>query len=130
MDRKDAEILNILRQDSRTRNVKIAEKIGISESAVRKRISRLVSRGLIAGFTIKTANEQVSAIVLLKLEPRKTGEVMASLKSRGVEIFEFSGNYDLGVSVSASDLQSLNRYLDELRELDGVVETDTLVRLK
>ncbi|MCL4332248.1 MAG: Lrp/AsnC family transcriptional regulator, partial [Candidatus Thermoplasmatota archaeon] len=83
----------------------------------------------IKGFTIRTAEEEVTAIVLLKLEPKKTGTVMSRLRSSGMEVFEFSGDYDLGVSVSASDLQALNRYLDDLRGMEGILETDTLVRL-
>ncbi|MCL5785078.1 MAG: Lrp/AsnC family transcriptional regulator [Candidatus Thermoplasmatota archaeon] len=130
MDRKDTEILEILRRNSRTRNVQIAEELGISESGVRKRIARLVADGQITGFTIRTSDDAMTAIILMKLEPRKAGEVISSIKKMGLEIYEFSGNYDLGVSVSVTDLQVLNKYLDELRSINGVLETDTLVRLK
>ncbi len=42
MDKTDDQILQILRQDSRAAFVDIASKVGLSEAAVRRRVSNLV----------------------------------------------------------------------------------------
>ncbi|MCD6512572.1 MAG: Lrp/AsnC family transcriptional regulator [Thermoplasmata archaeon] len=60
MDEKDRKILEILMENARTPYTKIAEKIGLSEGAVRKRISSLESQGIIKKYV---------AIV----DPRKIG---------------------------------------------------------
>ncbi|MBN2121510.1 Lrp/AsnC family transcriptional regulator [Candidatus Micrarchaeota archaeon] len=51
MDEKDEEILHTLMRNSRTPLTRIALKLGITETAVRKRIKKLEERGIIKSYT-------------------------------------------------------------------------------
>jgi Lrp/AsnC family transcriptional regulator for asnA, asnC and gidA len=51
MDEKDEEILLTLMRNSRTPLTRIAKKLGITETAVRKRIVKLEERGIIKSYT-------------------------------------------------------------------------------
>jgi DNA-binding Lrp family transcriptional regulator len=51
-DEIDERIIRILQEDSRRAFVDIANEIGLSESAVRRRVKNLVDRAIIKRFTI------------------------------------------------------------------------------
>ena len=46
-------ILQILRENARTPFVKIAELLGVSETAVRKRVRKLEEQGIIRKYTVE-----------------------------------------------------------------------------
>ena len=52
-DRVDELLLGLLREDARASNTKIATRLGLSESAVRRRIANLKSNGRIRRFTVE-----------------------------------------------------------------------------
>jgi DNA-binding Lrp family transcriptional regulator len=47
MDEVDRQIIKILKEDSRAATVKIGEKVGLTEGAIRKRIKTLTDEGII-----------------------------------------------------------------------------------
>ncbi|GBF09650.1 HTH-type transcriptional regulator LysM, partial [Aeropyrum pernix] len=53
LDEKDLKLLSILKRNSRTSYSYIARELGITESAVRKRIKRLVRLGVVRRFTLE-----------------------------------------------------------------------------
>ena len=53
LDKIDEKIINILKTDSRKAFVEIAPEVGLSESAVRRRVKNLVGSGTIKKFTIE-----------------------------------------------------------------------------
>jgi len=55
MDEIDLKILKILKQNSRAKYVRIAESVGLTEGAVRRRIRALTATGIIKRFTVETA---------------------------------------------------------------------------
>ena len=129
MDEKDAEILEILRGNARTKNTDIARKIGLTEGAVRARISNLVKTGAIRKFTIETEAVGVEGIVLVDIDAGRSKEAIAKLKNVSESIFETTGEFDAAVLVRAIDVENLNAVVDKIREIDGIISTSTLVRL-
>jgi DNA-binding Lrp family transcriptional regulator len=102
LDKTDELILQVLRQDSRAAFVDIAPKVGLSEAAVRRRVSNLVKEGTIKRFTIDVDEPQTatSAITYVSVSPSDpTADVSRKLKSvKGVEtIYETTGSFDIGV---------------------------------
>ena len=79
MDDINLKILEMLRQDSRTKFVKIAEFVGLTEGAVRKRVKKMLNEGTIMKFTIETKAE-VEGIVLVKTKPALTNETAQKIK--------------------------------------------------
>jgi DNA-binding Lrp family transcriptional regulator len=129
MDEKDAEIIEILRSNARTKNTNIARQIGLTEGAVRARITNLSKSGTIKKFTVETESVGVEGIILTESEAGKSKEVVARLKELSDKVFEMSGEFDAAVLVKAADVDHLNSIVDRIREIDGIVTTSTLIRL-
>jgi len=134
LDELDKRIIEILKEDARTPFTTIASKLGISEAAVRKRVRRLVDSGVIKKFTIETSMEGgAQAIVMLSVNtkipcPEISREVR---KIEGVRaVYEVSGEYDIVVFLNGPDNDALNRMIDEIRKINGVLKTTTMVILK
>jgi len=128
MDDIDLKILEILRRDSRTKFVKIAEVVALTEGAVRKRVKKMLDEGTITKFTIETKSE-VEGIVLIKTDPALTREAAQKIKKFSDKVFEVSGDYDIAALIQAYTMEELNRKVDEIRGLPEVLNTNTLIKL-
>lgn len=129
MDEKDWAIIEILRRNARTSNSDIGRELNVSEGTVRKRIQRLLSEGAIKKFTLVLRHEGVEGIILIRTEPKKAKELSEYVSGKFDEIYEFSGRFDMAIRVHCKTLEELNQIVDNLRELEGVRNTDTLIRL-
>ena len=129
MDEIDAKILGILKRNARTKYVKIAEAVGLTEGAVRRRMRELVKQGVIRKFTIETAVE-LEGIVLVRTEPTRTGKATKEIRRIADRVFETSGDYDIAALIQAQTMAELNQKIDEIRRLPDVLTTNTLVKLK
>ncbi|EQB73942.1 MAG: winged helix-turn-helix transcriptional regulator [Candidatus Thermoplasmatota archaeon] len=129
MDETDYNIIDILRENSRETNMEIARKLNVSEGTIRKRIMNMVNNGIIRKFTIETSIS-IEGIVLIKLDSRQASSTLKVLKNLYRDIYEFSGRIDVAVRISKSTIDDLNMEVDKIRDLKGVVNTDTMVRLK
>ena len=58
-----------------------------------------------------------------------SAEILRFLQERATEVFETSGEFDLGAFLEQPTMERFNAELDRLRAMDGVVSTVTLVRL-
>ena len=126
-------ILKHLRENSRVPYTTLAEYLGISESTVRNRITKMTDLGIIKRFTIETVEEGVKAIVLIEVSVSTPSPKIAENVSNmeGVElVYETSGQYDIFALISEADISSLNRSIDEVRNLKGITNTNSLIVLK
>ena len=129
MDDADLEILRILKRDARTKYVKIAELVGLTEGAVRRRIRKLIEEGTVKRFTVETT-EELEGIVLVETEPTRTGDATAKIREIAARVFEVSGSYDIAALIQAYTIEELNTKIDQIRNLPQVLNTNTLVKLK
>jgi len=135
LDKTDELILQILRQDSRLAFVDIATKVGLSEAAVRRRVSNLVKEGTIRRFTIDVDEPQTatSAITYVSVSPAApTADVSKKLKSvKGVEtIYETTGSFDIAAIIKGASISEVNKSVEEIRRIDGVLKTETTIILR
>jgi len=135
MDRTDEKILQILREDSRQSFVKIGSKVKLSEAAVRRRISNLVNEGTIKRFTVVVDEPQTatSAITYVSVSPSSpTADVSRKLKSvKGVEtIYETTGSFDIAAIISGASIADVNKSVEEIRRMSGVLNTNTTIILR
>jgi len=129
MDETDVRILNLLRENSRTKNTEIARQVGLTERAVRARIEKLTREGVIRKFTIETSPVGVEGIVLIDTQVGRTAAVKEKARQLSDMVFECSGDFDVAVRLRADSLDELNRRVDELRAFPGVLKTSTLIKL-
>jgi Lrp/AsnC family transcriptional regulator, involved in the regulation of lysine biosynthesis len=134
IDETDEKIIRILQADSRKAFVEIANQIGLSESAVRRRVKNLVDAGTVKRFTIELgASDKTSAITLISVSSSAdTSAVSAKLmKLGGVEVvYEITGQYDIAAIIAAPAIAEINKCIDDIRKIDGVSDTNTVIILK
>ncbi len=129
MDERDWKIIELLNRNSRISNIEIATRLGISEGTVRHRIHKLLNDGVIRNFTVSLGSGAFTSIILVKVNPEDSGNVLLDLRRRFNEIYELSGSYDFSVRIIAQKLDEINKAVDTIRSIEGVRETDTLIRL-
>ena len=134
LDKIDEKIISILKTDSRKAFVEIAQEVGLSESAVRRRVKNLVDSGTIKKFTIEMGvSNKTSAITLISVSPSTdTSKVSEKLKSlKGVDVvYEITGQYDIVAIVSAPTITEINKCIDDVRRIEGVDDTNTVIILR
>lgn len=134
LDKIDEKIVNILKTDSRKAFVEIAQEVGLSESAVRRRVKNLVDSGTIKKFTIEMGvSNKTSAITLISVSPSTdTSKVSEKLKSlKGVDVvYEITGQYDIVAIVSAPTITEINKCIDDVRRIEGIDDTNTVIILR
>jgi Lrp/AsnC family transcriptional regulator of lysine biosynthesis len=134
VDEVDLKILELLKENSRSTYVEIGKNLGLSEGTVRNRIQALTDSGVIKRFTVEVSlSVGVRALILISVDPqRPTMEISDKvLELPGVEkIYEVTGEYDVVTVVSSSSIEGLNQTIEEIRVIDGVVKTNTVIVLR
>ncbi len=129
-------IINILRQDARISNEKIAVMLNITVDEAAKMISELEDEGIIIGYTAITNDEKmdknfVCALIDVKVSPQVScgydGVAMKIAAYREVSsVYLMSGGYDLSVTIKGRNLREVAMFVTErLAPLDGVISTTT-----
>jgi len=130
----DEKIIKILKNDSRKSFVEIANDIGMSESAVRRRVKNLQDIGVIKKFTVDLGpSNKTSAITLISVSSTAdTSNVSKRLLGlKGVEVvYEITGQFDIATIIIAPTILEINSYIDEIRKIDGVSDTNTVIILR
>jgi len=134
MDKKDKEIIKLLKDDARAGYGEIGSKIGLSEGAVRKRINTLTDTGIIRKFTLKVNIEEgAQAITLLTVNPaHPTQEVSRKIQTiPNVETtYEVSGEYDIIAVIAGMNMSDVNDCIEKIRMVEGIVKTNTMIVLR
>ena len=134
VDETDEKIIRILQADSRRAFVDIANEIGLSESAVRRRVKNLVDRTIIKRFTIELGvSDKTSAITLISVaSTADTSAVSDQLMNlNGVKVvYEITGQYDIAAIIAAPAIADINKCIDDVRKIEGVSDTDAVIILK
>ena len=133
-DKTDEKILEFLQKNSRESFVEIGKKLKLSESAVRRRVKNMVDNRTIEKFTVQIGEaNNTSAIVLVSVDSSiDTSKVSAKLtKLNAVKtVYEITGQYDICVIVRAPNITEINKCIDDLRKIPGVIDTNTVIILK
>jgi Lrp/AsnC family transcriptional regulator for asnA, asnC and gidA len=127
MDAKDLEIIRMLEEDARIPFLRIAKRLRMSESAVRKRVRRLEREGIIERYTISVNPQKLGynavAIVGLDAEPDKFLSVLNSLTQllQVKRVVTSTGDHMIMAEVWAKDNRELSRLVtQQIAKLDGV----------
>lgn len=132
--RTDDLILGVLSQDSRTPNTEIAQRLGLSESAVRRRIVNLISSRKIQKFTVEVDDRELSsAITWVSVSPaiptRQVSEKIKEVKG-AYEVYETAGQFDIAVLIKGSNIVAVNTSIEGIRRIEGVIGTNTTMVLR
>lgn len=111
----------------------MAEAVGVSEGTIRSRMKRLTQDGTIRQFTIRTAGNQVKALVEVAVKANvHTVEVAKVIRAwDGVEaVWELTGDNDLMVVADCPTTTDLNALIDRVRLIPGTEATRSRLILK
>lgn len=129
LDEIDARILELLEEDSRRSFTEMAEKLKVSESAIRKRVSALQRIGVIKKFTIKVDHVKMGintvAIVGIDVDSAKMLEIaqrLCDLKEVKC-VATSSGDHMIMLEIWARNGKELNKLISErIGKIEGVKE--------
>jgi len=136
MDAIDAQIIALMRENSRRSFQDIGKQVALSAPAVKRRVDRLESAGVINGYTAvidpAAMGWATHAFVALYCEGRMSaGEVRESVEHHPevVAAYTVAGEASAILHVRAEDTAHLEAALERIRDADGVVRTQTQVVL-
>ena len=135
MDDLDRSILALLGADARISVATLARRLKVARSTIQARLERLETSGIIAGYTVKLGEAarqgRIRATVLLTIEPRAQANVLSRLKSipEVERVHTTSGRVDLLLQVAAPSTAVLDQVLDQIGEMTGVRQSESLIHL-
>ena len=135
IDRIDRRILDVLQRDGRISNLKLAECVALSPTAVLARVQRLTQEGYILGYEARLNPIKLGAGMLVFVEvllDRTVNNVFEQFKAAvqvRPEIMEchmVAGGFDYLLKTRTADMNSYRAFAgDVLWQLPGVRETRT-----
>ncbi|WP_395669876.1 Lrp/AsnC ligand binding domain-containing protein [Rhodoferax sp.] len=135
LDRIDLKILAILQEDGRIANLKLAELVALSPTAVLARVQRLNKEGYILGYEARLNPRKLRAAMLVFVEvllDRTTPNVFDAFKA-AVQVHEeilechmVAGGFDYLLKTRMADMDAYRAFAGAvLWKLPGVRETRT-----
>ncbi len=129
LDEIDKRILSILKENSRISFSELARQFGLSDVAMRKRVEKLVEKGVIKRFTCdidySKVGKPISAFIFVKTRADRTEEVLNAIgKMSDIEyVYQVMGEFDIIVKVNVSSISSLKELSDnQISSIHGVLE--------
>jgi Lrp/AsnC family transcriptional regulator for asnA, asnC and gidA len=122
----DLALLRELQMDGRVSYSKLSKKTGIPNSTIHDKVKRLISNGVIKGYTIIIDKEKVGldnvAIIGVETGAKQFRDVAKNLCEirEIVEVYGTTAEFDLMVKVRASSRDELSNVLNQMRSVDGV----------
>ena len=135
LDRIDLRILQVLQADGRISNLKLAEAVALSPTAVLARVQRLTREGYILGYEARLDPARLGAGMLVFVEvllDRTTANVFEAFKAavqahpQILECHMVAGGFDYLLKTRMADMQAYRDFAGTvLWQLPGVRETRT-----
>lgn len=135
LDRIDLKILRCLQEDGRISNLKLAETVSLSPTAVLARVQRLTKDGFILGYEARLNPLKLGAgmlvfveVLLDKTTPHVFEEFKAAVQVRNeiMECHMVAGGFDYLLKTRSADMNAYRVFAGRvLWQLPGVRETRT-----
>lgn len=136
MDDLDRRLIALLRENARMPIATVAKRLGVSRGTAQNRLDKLLERGDILGFSVRLRNEEeagarVRAISLIHEQSRNSSAVIRALRQipEAKAVYTSNGRWDVVVEMAAEDLAALDGAISQIRRIEGVIKTETLILL-
>ena len=133
LDRIDIKILDLLQQDGKISNIKLAESVNLSATAALARVQKLTSEGYILGFEAKLNPNLLGAsfvvfveILLDKTTPNALDDFSYAVMDYPeiVACHMISGGFDFLIKIRCQNMEDFRRIAGQiLWRLPGLKET-------
>lgn len=135
MDEIDRKLVTMLRADARAPVAGLAKAVHLSRGGAQNRIDRMIARGDIVGFTVKTGAateaQRVRAIMAIAVEGERSRAVLKALRGfPSVETVHMTnGRWDMIAELNTDSLAGFSAALDAIRLVEGISATETSLLL-
>ncbi|RYB93356.1 Lrp/AsnC family transcriptional regulator [Nocardioides oleivorans] len=134
LDATAKRIIELLQEDGRISYAAIAKAVGLSEAAARARVQKLLDSEVMQVVAVTDPTQvgftrQAMIGVRTEGDPLKVGDRLAEVREVDY-VVTTAGSFDLLVEVVCEDDPHLLDVIRQIRELDGVVSSETFVYLK
>lgn len=137
MDIIDLKILNILKENARTKASAIAEEIDLSISAVTERIKKLEQSGIIDKYTLivnqKKIGNDIAAVMEVGIDHPRHIESFIQFVEKNPNIIScycVAGDFDFVLKILIDSSEGLEALYRMVRGFEGVKATKTYIILK
>ena len=135
LDEIDNEIVELLRENGRMPNTEIAEKLNMSETAIRKRLKRLLKEELIqivGVVNLRKLGYEIEGNIKIKTDNKKSQQVKESLmKMKRIWYIAYvTGAADFDVEFNAKSQSELHDIVEGVNQIDGVISSEISIKLQ
>ena len=136
LDDIDLRILALVQEDCRTALARLGQSVGLSAPAVLERLKKLEAAGVITGYRAildgRRLGLDITAFIgVIISHPTLIGDFekkVAALEDV-LECHHVTGGYTLLLKIKTANTTSLERLISQIRSLEGVARTETMVVL-
>lgn len=128
IDEKDNEIINLLLKNARMSYSDIGEKVGMSRTAVKNRVTALENRGIIGGYRAIInpceSPEMMTFVVNVETKPEsfEYAKQVFSQATETVTLVQTTGRCHLVAICVSKDIKSMKIFVNNVyKEINGVV---------
>lgn len=135
-DAIDRQLIRHLQSDARQSNVALAQKVGLTEGAVRRRIANLLKTGefrIVAVGNPELLGLRTHAVIGIRVEMSRLENLTAQLAAmRELSyVYETAGQYDIMIVGFFASNDQLREFLArKLAKVDGVISSDTFLVMR
>jgi DNA-binding Lrp family transcriptional regulator len=135
MDDTDRQLIALLRANARATVASLAKALHVARGTVQNRIARLERDGTIAGYTVRLKPQadphRIAAFMNIAVEGNRAESVLRTLRGDpAVEaLHTTNGRWDIVAELRADSLESFDRVLGRIRQVDGIGSTETSLLL-
>ncbi|MEI8593752.1 Lrp/AsnC family transcriptional regulator [Photobacterium sp. Hal280] len=139
MDKKDKQILSEIQRDARQSTAEIADKVGLSVSPCARRIKKLESDGIIAGYQATLDRQKLGLMMTFFVnvslnnhrdQPIDEFEQVMSGMAEVISAHVISGAHDYLLEVVARDLPHYEAFIRKLQTLTMVKDIHTNLAIR
>jgi Lrp/AsnC family transcriptional regulator, leucine-responsive regulatory protein len=136
MDSIDIAILRVLQKEARASLSDIAQKVNLSVSAVGERVKKLDASGAISRYVAiingSFFHKELTALMFISLENPSFIDSFLQFVQREDDILEchyIAGNYDYALKIVTNNPSTLEKLLNKIKSVPGIIKTYTNVVL-
>ena len=135
IDDVDAEIIELLQKNGRMPNTEMANLLDLSETAIRKRLKRLLDDEIIQVVAVVNQRKlgyELEGNIKIRTDPKKNPLVKESLQQlkRIWYIARVAGASDFDVEFNAKSQDELHELIETINQIDGIRSTEISIRLQ
>ncbi len=135
MDENDKIIIENLMKNARISKAALARKLNLTEAAIRKRLKKLESSGIIVGYKVVIDYQKIgyiSSLTGVDTVPEKLWKIIEKLKmfNEVKTIMLTSGDHMIVAEIVADKIDKLEEVHKRIEDLDGVIRVCPAILIK